>query len=49
MKNPLLEVRDLSIHFFTEEGVVRAVENVSLEIYPRRSWVSWANRDVEKV
>jgi oligopeptide/dipeptide ABC transporter ATP-binding protein len=33
-KNPLLEVRDLTIHFFTEEGVVRAVENVSFEIYP---------------
>jgi peptide/nickel transport system ATP-binding protein len=33
-KKPLLEVRDLSIHFFTEEGVVRAVENVSFEIYP---------------
>src|SRR4030043_558100 len=30
---PLLEVRDLTIHFFTEEGVVRAVENVSFEIY----------------
>ena len=34
MKNPLLEVRDLTIHFSTEEGVVRAVENVSFEIYP---------------
>jgi peptide/nickel transport system ATP-binding protein/oligopeptide transport system ATP-binding protein len=34
MKNPLLEVRDLTIYFFTEEGVVRAVENVSFEIYP---------------
>ena len=32
-KSPLLEVRDLSTHFFTEEGVVRAVENVSFEIY----------------
>ena len=31
---PLLEVRDLTIHFFTEEGVVRAVENVSFEICP---------------
>jgi peptide/nickel transport system ATP-binding protein/oligopeptide transport system ATP-binding protein len=31
---PLLEVRNLTIHFFTEEGVVRAVENVSFEIYP---------------
>ena len=30
---PLLEVRNLSIHFFTEEGLVRAVENVSFEIY----------------
>jgi oligopeptide/dipeptide ABC transporter ATP-binding protein len=33
-KKPLLELRNLSIHFFTEEGVVRAVENVSLEIHP---------------
>ncbi len=34
MKKPLLEVRDLSTHFFTEEGAVRAVENVSFEINP---------------
>ena len=33
-KNALLEVKNLSIHFFTEEGVIRAVENVSFEIYP---------------
>ena len=33
-KNPLLEVRDLSVIFFTEEGVVQAVENVTFEIYP---------------
>ena len=31
---PLLDVRFLSTHFFTEEGVVRAVENVSFEINP---------------
>jgi peptide/nickel transport system ATP-binding protein len=31
---PLLEIRSLSVHFFTEEGVVRAVENVSFEIHP---------------
>jgi len=31
---PLLEVQSLSTHFFAEEGVVRAVENVSLEINP---------------
>lgn len=34
MKNPLLEIRSLSTQFLTEEGVVRAVEDVSLEIYP---------------
>jgi len=33
-KKPLLDVRSLSTHFFTEDGVVRAVENVSFEIYP---------------
>jgi peptide/nickel transport system ATP-binding protein/oligopeptide transport system ATP-binding protein len=32
MKKPLLEVRSLSTYFFTEEGVVRAVEQVSFEI-----------------
>ena len=31
-KNPLLDVRSLSTYFFTEEGVVRAVEQVSFEI-----------------
>jgi peptide/nickel transport system ATP-binding protein/oligopeptide transport system ATP-binding protein len=34
MKKPLLDVRSLSTHFFTEDGVVRAVENVSFEIHP---------------
>jgi oligopeptide/dipeptide ABC transporter ATP-binding protein len=33
MNKPLLEVCSLSTHFFTEEGVVRAVENVSFEIH----------------
>ncbi|MDI7258860.1 MAG: ABC transporter ATP-binding protein [Thermodesulfobacteriota bacterium] len=34
MNNPLLEVRSLSTHFFTEDGEVRAVEHVSFEIHP---------------
>lgn len=34
MKTPLLEVRSLTTHFFTEDGVVRAVEDVNFEIHP---------------
>jgi peptide/nickel transport system ATP-binding protein/oligopeptide transport system ATP-binding protein len=34
MNKPLLDVRSLSTYFITEEGVVRAVENVSFEIHP---------------
>jgi oligopeptide/dipeptide ABC transporter ATP-binding protein len=34
MNNPLLEIRSLTTWFFTEDGVVRAVEDVSLEIFP---------------
>jgi peptide/nickel transport system ATP-binding protein/oligopeptide transport system ATP-binding protein len=34
MNKPLLDVRSLSTYFITEEGVVRAVENVSFEIQP---------------
>ncbi len=34
MNKPLLDVRSLSVQFFTEEGVVRAVENVSIEVQP---------------
>lgn len=33
MKTPLLEIRSLTTQFLTEDGVVRAVEDVSLEIY----------------
>jgi len=34
MNKPLLEIRSLSTHFFTEDGVIRAVENVSFELFP---------------
>jgi oligopeptide/dipeptide ABC transporter ATP-binding protein len=33
-QKPLLEVRDLKTHFFTEDGVVHAVDDVDLIIYP---------------
>ena len=31
---PLLSIRDLKVHFFMDEGVVRAVDGISLDVYP---------------
>ncbi|PWH18161.1 MAG: methionine ABC transporter ATP-binding protein [Anaerolineae bacterium] len=31
---PLLEIKDLSTYFYTEDGVVRAVDGVDLVVYP---------------
>ena len=31
---PLLEVRNLKTHFYTEDGVVRAVDGVNLDLFP---------------
>jgi oligopeptide/dipeptide ABC transporter ATP-binding protein len=33
-RTPLLDVRDLRTHFYTEDGVVRAVDGVNLTVYP---------------
>ena len=33
-QKPLLEVRNLQTHFFTEDGVVRAVDGVDITVYP---------------
>lgn len=33
---PLLRIRNLKTHFFTDDGVVRAVDGVSLEVYRGR-------------
>jgi peptide/nickel transport system ATP-binding protein len=34
MVPPLLEVRDLETHFFSEDGVTRAVDKVSFDVGP---------------
>ena len=31
---PLLEIEDLKTHFFTSDGIVRAVDGVSYKVYP---------------
>ena len=36
MAQPVIEVRDLQTHFFTEEGVVRAVDGVNLDLQQGR-------------
>jgi len=33
-KKPLLEVRNLKTYFYTEDGLVRAVDGVNIEVYP---------------
>lgn len=33
-QKPLLEVRNLKTYFYTEDGVVRAVDGVNFEVYP---------------
>jgi peptide/nickel transport system ATP-binding protein len=31
---PLLQVKDLRVHFFMDEGVVKAVDGISFDVYP---------------
>src|SRR5215467_12749672 len=37
MAEPILSVRDLHTHFFADEGVVRAVDGTSFDLYPGRT------------
>ncbi|RLF74033.1 ABC transporter ATP-binding protein [Thermococci archaeon] len=33
MPEPILQVRDLTVHFYTYAGIVKAIENVSFDVY----------------
>jgi ABC-type dipeptide/oligopeptide/nickel transport system ATPase component len=33
MPEPILEVRDLTVHFYTYAGIVKAIERVSFDVY----------------
>src|ERR1700676_3625256 len=37
MVEPVLRVRDLSTYFFADEGIVRAVDGASFDLYPGRT------------
>jgi len=37
MAEPILSVRDLHTHFFSDEGVVRAVDGTSFDLFPGRT------------
>ena len=34
---PLLEVRDLHTYFYTADGVVKAVDGVDLDVFPKKT------------
>jgi len=38
---PILSVRDLKTYFFPDEGIVKAVDGASFDLYPGRRWASW--------
>lgn len=42
-QKPLLEVKNLKTYFYTEDGVVRAVDGVNFEVYWAKSLELWGS------
>ncbi len=48
-KKALLQVEDLRTYFHTEDGIVKAVDGVTFEVFPGRRLESSANLAAERV
>ena len=44
MPEPILSIRDLTVEFATEDGIVHAVNGVSYDVYPGEVSASSASR-----
>jgi|GEM_PF-4850204 len=48
MSEPVLQVKGLKTYYYTEEGVVPAVDGLDFEVIPKRAsspqWTDWISR-----
>ena len=43
-KRSFLDVRDLRVHFPTDDGVVKSVDGLSFQLERGKRWASWGSR-----
>ncbi len=49
MREPLLQIENLSTHFHMFKGTVKAVDGVSFSLNQGRFWALWGNREAENL